>query len=82
VFIVLIVVTVKAIRRVVRAFDADPATPPILRATAAAVLAGLAGFCIAGTFLTQSFTWPLYILIAITASLSQIVANKNSFLIK
>jgi len=82
VFIVLIVVTVKAIRRVVRAFDADPATPPILRATAAAVLAGLAGFCIAGTFLTQSFTWPLYILIAITASLSQIVANKKSFLIK
>jgi probable O-glycosylation ligase (exosortase A-associated) len=29
-----------------------------------AVLAALAGFCIAGTFLTQAFTWPVYILIA------------------
>ena len=78
VFIVMIVVTVKAIRRVLRAFDADPATPPILRASAAAVLAGLAGFCIAGTFLTQAFTWPLYILIAITASLAHMISNRAS----
>ena len=78
VFIVMIVVTVKAIRRVLRALDADLATPPILRASAAAVLAGLAGFCIAGTFLTQAFTWPLYILIAITASLAHMISNRAS----
>ena len=29
-----------------------------------AVLAALAGFCVAGTFLTQAFTWPFYILLA------------------
>jgi O-antigen ligase len=29
-----------------------------------AVIAALAGFCIAGTFLTQAFTWPFYILLA------------------
>lgn len=78
VFIIMIAVTVKAVRSVVRVLDADPATPPILRASAAAVLAGLAGFCIAGTFLTQAFTWPIYILMAITASLSNIVSNKKA----
>jgi len=76
VFIGLIAVTIRAIRHVVHTLDADPDTPPILRASAAAVLAGLAGFCIAGTFLTQAFTWPLYILIAMTASLTKIIENK------
>jgi putative inorganic carbon (hco3(-)) transporter len=76
VFVLMIAVTVGAIRRAVTALHADPATAQILRASATAVLAGLAGFCVAGTFLTQAFTWPLYILIAITASLSQITSNK------
>jgi len=77
VFVFMIAVTVIAIRRAVTALHADPATPPILRASATAVLAGLAGFCMAGTFLTQAFTWPLYILIAITASLSHIISKKG-----
>jgi O-antigen ligase len=35
-----------------------------LRDGVEAVLAALAGFCVAGTFLTQAFTWPFYILLA------------------
>lgn len=77
VFVFMIAVTVIAIRRAVTALHADPATPPILRASATAVFAGLAGFCVAGTFLTQAFTWPLYILIAITASLSHFISKQG-----
>lgn len=35
-----------------------------LRDAMEAVIATLAGFCISGTFLTQAFTWPFYILLA------------------
>lgn len=38
---------------------------------AQALLAGLASFCVSGTFLTQGFIWPLYILIALTIALSR-----------
>jgi len=34
-------------------------------------VAGIAGFCVAGTFLTQGFTWPIYILLALTAATSR-----------
>lgn len=34
-------------------------------------MAGLVGFCVAGTFLTQGFTWPLYVLIGLTVALSR-----------
>lgn len=45
-----------------------------LRATTFATYAGLVGTIVSGTFLTQGFTWPLYILASIciaTAKLSQ-----------
>ncbi|MEL6746286.1 MAG: O-antigen ligase family protein [Pseudomonadota bacterium] len=31
-------------------------------------LAALAGFCVAGTFLTQAFTWPFYVLVALASA--------------
>jgi len=40
--------------------------PNTIKATALAQVAGLASFCVAGTFLTQGFTWPIYILLALT----------------
>lgn len=45
---------------------------PILQATALALVAGLAGFAVSGTFLTQAFTWPLYVMIALTVGLHRI----------
>lgn len=36
-----------------------------------ALFAGVTGFCVSGTFLTQGFTWPLYILLALCVALSQ-----------
>jgi putative inorganic carbon (hco3(-)) transporter len=53
-------------------------SPPILTATALSLFAGLAGFCAAGTFLTQAFTWPLYVIIGMTAALSQAVLRFES----
>ena len=39
---------------------------PIIEPYWFALLAGFASFCISGTFLTQGFTWPFYILMALT----------------
>lgn len=38
-----------------------------------ALLSGLTGFCISGTFLTQGFIWPLYILLGLSIALNRAV---------
>jgi putative inorganic carbon (HCO3(-)) transporter len=43
---------------------------PEIYALAQAVVAALAGFIVSGTFLTQGFTWPIYILIALGVALT------------
>lgn len=43
----------------------------VLFCSAQSVLAGLAGFMASGTFLTQGFTWPLYILLALSIAVQQ-----------
>ena len=43
----------------------------VLFCSAQSVLAGLAGFVASGTFLTQGFTWPLYILLALSIAVQQ-----------
>jgi probable O-glycosylation ligase (exosortase A-associated) len=48
---------------------------PAYYAMAQAVFLGMAGFCTAGTFLTQAFTWPLYILLALAVATSRAAAN-------
>ncbi len=45
--------------------------PTSTKATALALVGGIAGFCVSGTFLTQGFTWPIYILLALTVALSR-----------
>jgi probable O-glycosylation ligase (exosortase A-associated) len=44
---------------------------PDIQISALALLAGLCSFCVSGTFLTQGFIWPLYILIALTIALNR-----------
>ena len=48
----------------------DPVHPAIT-ATAEAVLAGLVATLVSGTFLTQGFTWPLYILAALVIAVAR-----------
>jgi probable O-glycosylation ligase (exosortase A-associated) len=45
--------------------DGGPAGAGRLRDGTEALLAALAGFCVAGAFLTQALTWPFYILLAL-----------------
>ena len=42
-----------------------------------ALKAGVIGFMVAGTFLTQAFTWPLYIILALTIALEKITIESN-----
>ena len=48
--------------------------PPIVQAVGLALVAGVFGFCVAGTFLTQGFTWPIYIILALTAAMGKYVS--------
>jgi putative inorganic carbon (HCO3(-)) transporter len=45
--------------------------PRMPRAVAIGVIGGLAGSCVAGSFLTQGFAWPLYALVALSAAISR-----------
>ncbi|EUC26117.1 membrane protein of ExoQ family [Vibrio parahaemolyticus 861] len=38
-------------------------------------MSGLIGTIVSGTFLTQGFTWPIYILAALTVVVSRIVQS-------
>jgi len=48
---------------------------PITNAIAQAVFGGVIGFCTSGTFLTMGFTWPVYILLALSVSISHFAEN-------
>ena len=48
---------------------------PQVNVMALAIYSGLAGFLVSGTFLTQGFTWPLYILLALTVATAQTVSR-------
>ena len=51
---------------------------PSVHATSQAVLAGLIATVISGTFLTQGFTWPIYILAALVVAVAQRVDTQLS----
>lgn len=62
--------------RVRDALLADPNTPPVMRATGSALVGGFTGFCVSGTFLTQGFVWPIYIMLALAIALRQYQRNR------
>jgi O-antigen ligase len=41
---------------------------------AQALVGGIAGFVVSGTFLTQGFTWPIYILLALSVAVARSLA--------
>jgi len=50
---------------------------PDVAVNADALKAGLLGFMVAGTFLTQAFTWPLYIILSLTIALEKLTVQNN-----
>jgi hypothetical protein len=51
---------------------------PGIAQTGPALLSGMVGFCTSGTFLTQGFTWPLYILMALTIALTHYLQQERT----
>ncbi|MCG7496243.1 O-antigen ligase family protein [Vibrio sp. Of7-15] len=43
---------------------------------AEAILGGVVGFCVSGTFLTQGFSWPLYILFGLTIAMDNMTFKR------
>jgi putative inorganic carbon (HCO3(-)) transporter len=75
IFILMIRASFKSISRS-KAMLAAGSSDPVLRATALALSGALGGVCAAGSFLNQAFTWPIYIIIAFTASLVSLAAPR------
>jgi O-antigen ligase len=53
--------------RVLRATDLHSSVQPV----AFALLASIAGFCAAGSFLSQGFTWSIYVIVAVAAAVGR-----------
>jgi hypothetical protein len=71
VFIVTMVMLVKTSIRSLKIIERNLGlVDPAIHATAQAVLAGLLGTVISATFLTQGFTWPIYILLALVVAVA------------
>ena len=54
----------------------SPEYDPHMSAIAVGTYAGLAGFCVSGTFLSQGFLWPVYIITAISIAIANYM-DKN-----
>ncbi|WP_367989077.1 O-antigen ligase family protein [Vibrio sp. NTOU-M3] len=74
VFVAMIVSLIKTSRNTISTLqNSSLKLSPFVAATAYAVYAGLIGTIVSGTFLTQGFTWPIYILAALTVAVARIV---------
>lgn len=82
VFITLIVRMTQLALRSTRALSPEvmgEAYDPASYGMAQSVLAGIAGFVVSGTFLTQGFTWPVYVLLALSVAVG-LYADKQTAL--
>ncbi|WP_111978106.1 O-antigen ligase family protein [Algibacillus agarilyticus] len=71
IFIILISLMIKtAYTALIKIESAKEAVPVAVKAVAQAVFAGMLGTIVSATFLTQGFTWPIYILAALVVALS------------
>ncbi|NRA82569.1 MAG: O-antigen ligase family protein, partial [Gammaproteobacteria bacterium] len=77
VFITMIIMLLRLAHRSIEQLSKFTQPPAAIVATATAVYAGLIGTIVAGTFLTQGFTWPIYILAALVLALARWVKVQN-----
>lgn len=79
VFVALIISLIRTARRTIRTIDKNPNRFSHHTSTLAnAVYAGLVGTVVSGTFLTQGFNWPIYILAALTIAVAQIACQNEN----
>lgn len=73
IFIHLIVTVFMSIRSSLERLDRNKGSPeydPLMTATTVGTYAGLVGFCVSGSFLSQGFLWPVYIITAISIAIA------------
>lgn len=76
VFIITVVLLIRTSMRGLDRIEQDLAqVNPSIHATAQAVFSGLIGTVVSATFLTQGFTWPIYILAALVIAIAQWIDN-------
>lgn len=73
VFLTLVGATALVARRSLNVVDSREVDPR-LKTAAVALAGGLASFCVSGTFLTQGFSWPFYMIFAMTVALSRVLS--------
>ncbi len=74
IFVGFIVCVLKTCRQSMTLINNNPDRfSPYLHATSYAVYAGMVGTIVSGTFLTQGFNWPIYILAALTIACHRVV---------
>jgi len=72
VFIISIVMLIRTSLHSLHRIEQNPGrVEPAVHAVAQAVLAGLSGTVVSATFLTQGFTWPVYILAALVIAIAR-----------
>ena len=76
VFVIMVITVIRAAFVALRELENTKAPMPA-RAMGHAVLAGVAGFCVSGTFLTQGFTWSIYVLLALGTAITQYTKEKS-----
>ncbi|CCQ11999.1 Membrane protein SypL involved in exopolysaccharide production [Pseudoalteromonas luteoviolacea B = ATCC 29581] len=72
-FIVLLVGIYKSLNRSLRLCNLNPNNAILLNVHS--LRAGLLAFCVGGTFLTQAFTWPLYIILSLSIAVEKLVLD-------
>ena len=75
VFVSMVIMVARSAFLALRELEKTNAPMPA-RAMGHAVLAGVAGFCVSGTFLTQGFTWSIYVLVALGTAVGEF-AKRN-----
>jgi O-antigen ligase len=74
IYLTMIGVTARNLLRACRRLEEADAAP-FARAMAVSLVAGLAGFAVAGSFLSQAFAWPIYIILALSVAVARYAAD-------
>ncbi|MGF1769683.1 O-antigen ligase family protein [Enterovibrio makurazakiensis] len=73
-FLTMTFIVFRSAQKTVQIVTSNPqAYPPVVRCISEGLFSGMIAFCVSGTFLTQGFTWPIYILLSLTASVAHYV---------
>ena len=76
-FVIMIVLTFRSAVRAHRMLRRDLA-PPDMQGFAHAITAGLAGFCVAGSFLSEAYNWTFYALLAFSSAMARWASDSAS----